>query len=51
MHAIQANEIGEASVHDVKAARFGYQDVEHIDLVHLAVADVDEGWNIAAQVE
>src|SRR5665811_302782 len=46
-----AREVGEATIHDVKAAGFGYQDVEYIDLVHLAVADVDEGWNVAAQVE
>ncbi len=46
-----ASEIGEATIHDVKAAGFGYQDVEHIDLVHLAIADVNEGWNIAVQVE
>lgn len=51
MHDEPAREVGEAPIHDVKAAGFGYQDVEHIDLVHLAVADVDEGWNIAAQVE
>src|SRR3989338_7220328 len=54
LHLVQgepASEVGEAAIHDVKAASFGYQDVEHIDLVHLAVGDVDESWNIAAQVE
>ena len=46
-----AGEIGEAPIHDVKAARFGDQDVEHIDFVHLAVGDVDECRDVAAQVE
>ena len=46
-----AGEVGEAAIHDVKAASFGYQDVEYIDFVHLAVADVNESWNVAAQVE
>lgn len=36
MQGEPASEIGEATIHDVKAASFGYQDVEHIDLVHLA---------------
>jgi len=50
MQNVTASEIGEAAIHDVKAAGFGYQYIEHIDLVQLAVADVDEGRNIAAQV-
>jgi len=51
MQGEPASKIGEASIHDVKAARLGNQDVEHIHLVHLAVVDVNEGRNIAAQVE
>ena len=51
MQGEPASEIGEAPIHDVEAAGFWNQDVEHIYLVHLAVADVNEGWNIAAQVE
>ena len=51
MHDEPACEVGKAAIHDVKAAGFECQDVEHFDLVHLAVADVDEGGNIAAQVE
>ena len=46
-----ASEIGEAPIHDVETAGFGDQEIEHIDLVHLAIADVDERWNVAAQVE
>ena len=51
MQSEPASEIDETPIHDVKAAGFGYQDVEHIDLAHLAVADVNEGWNVAAQIE
>lgn len=38
-------------IYGVKAASFGYQDVEHTDFVHRAIGDVNEGWNVAAQVE
>ncbi len=31
MHGVPASRVGAASIHDVKAASFGYQDVEHID--------------------
>ena len=51
MQGKPASEIGEATIHDVKAASFRYQNVEHIDLVHLAIGDVNEGWNVAAQVK
>ncbi len=51
MQGEPASEVGETTIHDVKAASFGYQDVEHIDLVHLAIGDVNEGWNVVAQVK
>ena len=35
---------------DVKRARLGWQEVQNIDLMHLRVADVDKGWDIAPQV-
>ncbi len=46
-----AEEVGEAAIHDVEAADLGSHDIEHVDFVHFAVADVNEGWVIAAQVE
>ncbi len=46
---VPTSKIGEAAIHDVKAAGFGYEDVEYVDLVHLAVADVNDGRDIAAQ--
>ena len=51
MQGEPAGEIGEAAIHDVKAAGFWHQDVEYIHLVHFAVADVNKGRNVAAQVE
>lgn len=51
LQAVQPGEIQKAAIHDVKAARFRHQDVEHIDLVHLAVADMDEAGDVAAQIE
>ena len=46
-----SGEIGKTSIHDVETASFWCQDVEHIDFVHLAVADMNKGWNIATQIE
>ncbi|MEY3740509.1 MAG: hypothetical protein RLZZ192_1185, partial [Pseudomonadota bacterium] len=51
MHLKQASKVDIAPVHDVERARLQDQDIEHIDLVHRAVADVDEGWNRAPEVE
>ncbi len=51
MQSEPASEIGEAPIHDVKAACLGNQDVEHIDLSHLAVADVNESRNRPAQIQ
>jgi hypothetical protein len=51
LHLMQykpAHEIGKATIHDIKTARIVYQDDEHIALVHLAFADVNESWNVAA---
>ena len=51
MHLKQANKVQVAPVHDVERSRLQNQNVQHIDLVHLAVADVDEGWNTTSQVQ
>ena len=51
MHLIQPREVHVAPVHDVKSPGFDGQDVEHLDISHLAVADVNEGGNRAAQVQ
>ena len=51
VHLEQASKVQIAPVHDVERAGLQDQDVQHIDLVHLAIADVDEGWDTAAQVQ
>jgi hypothetical protein len=40
-----------SSVHDVKAARFWNQFVEHVDIVQLAVADMNKSWDVATQIQ
>jgi len=40
-----------APVHDVETARLDKKNVEHVDIMQLAVADVNERWNRAAQVQ
>jgi hypothetical protein len=40
-----------SAIHDVDASRLDRQYVEHAYVVHLAVRDVDEGRNRAAQIE
>src|SRR6516164_378532 len=47
----QPLEIDVAAVHDIEGAGFQQQLVENIDVMHLAVADEDEGGDIAAQIE
>ncbi len=40
-----------ASIHDVEAALLERDLVEDIDVVQLAVREMDEGWDAAAQIE
>src|SRR6516225_9871722 len=47
----QPLEIDVTAVHDIEGAGFQQQLVENIDVMHLAVADEDEGGDIAAQIE
>src|ERR1019366_1447178 len=51
VEAIKALEIEEATIHEVEGAGLGQQLVEDVDLMHLAIADVDEGGNVAAQIQ
>ena len=51
MQAIQPIEIQVAPVHDVERAGLDGQHVQHVDVAHLAVADVDEGRDGPAQVQ
>ena len=51
MHLVESGEIHVATIHHVKGARLHGQNIEHIDVVHLAIADVDESRNGTAQVQ
>ena len=51
VQSMQPFEVDIASVHDVEGAGLGYQQVEHIDVVQLAVADVQKRRDVAAQVQ
>jgi len=51
MQGVQAREVQITPVQDVKGPRLDGQQVQHLHIVHLAVADVDEGWDGAAQVQ
>jgi hypothetical protein len=49
--AIEALEVEETTIHDVERAGLGQQLVEDVDLVHLAITDVNEDGDVAAQIE
>lgn len=51
VNAIQTLEIEETPIHHIERARLGHQLIEDVDLVQRAVADVDEGRDVAAQIE
>src|SRR5258708_3182809 len=51
VEAIEALEVEEATIHDVESAGLRQQLVEDVDLMHLASTDVNEGGDVAAQIE
>src|SRR5450830_1382620 len=51
MQYIKACEVDVAAIHDVDGARFGEQQIEGVNVVQLAVRDVNEARNVAAQIE
>jgi hypothetical protein len=48
VQAIQSREVDVAAIHDVEGTGLRNQPVEDIDVVQLAVADVDKRRDIAA---
>jgi len=48
---MQALEVREATIQDVDSPGLGQQVVEDVELVHFAIADVQEGGNVAAQIQ
>jgi len=51
VQAMQSGEVEIAAIHDVERASLGNDLIEDIHIVQLAVADMDEAGNVAAQVE
>ena len=51
MHLVKPGKVQIAPIHHVERARLDRQDVQHIDVVHFAVAHVDKSWNSPAQVQ
>src|SRR5438445_13856246 len=50
-YKLQTSEVQVASIHHVEGPRLQRQQVQHIHVAQLAVADVDEGGDRAAQVQ
>ena len=48
---VQALEVDVGTVHDIEGARFGDEHVENLHVAELAVRNMDESWDVAAQVE
>ena len=44
-------EVHVATVHDVESSRLGQQNIEDVDIVQLAVGDMDEGGDVASQIQ
>lgn len=51
MHRKQTSKVEVAAVHDIERTRFHRHDVEHVDVVHLAVADVNESQDASSKIE
>jgi len=51
MHREQPGKVQIAAIHDVESPSLKWQDIEHIDITHLAIADVNEARDAAAQVQ
>ena len=51
MQREESAEVQITPIHHVKRPRFDRQDIEHLDVAHLAIADVNEGRNRATQVQ
>ena len=51
MQSIETSEVQVASVHDIERPSLDRHEVQHVDFVHLAVADMDKRWDCAPQVQ
>ena len=51
MQSVKPCEIDITTIHYVERPRFRYQDIEHIDVAHFAVGDMDKSRDFAPQIE
>jgi len=45
VQGLKTRETQVAAIHDIERTRFGRHEVQHVELEHLAVADVDKRWD------
>src|SRR5208283_2220328 len=51
IESVEASEVQIPAVHHVEGTGFRQQQIEHVDIVHFAVGDVNKAGNCTAQVE
>ena len=51
LQLIEPGKVEVAAIHNEVGAGLGHQDIEDVDVVHLAVRDIDKHWNGAAQID
>ncbi len=51
MQHVKSRKVQIAPIHDVDRASFQYQHIEYIHIAQFAVGDVDEAYDVAAQIE
>lgn len=50
-NGVQPRKVQIPPIHDIKCSSLQGQDIEGVNLVELAVGDVDERWNIAPKIQ
>ena len=48
IHHVQAREVEIGPVHDIECTDFGEQLIQNVDIMQIAIGDMDESWDIAA---
>ena len=51
MQAVEPLEVEIGTVHHIESTGFWHEQIQNVDIVHLAVADMNESWNGASQIE
>ena len=51
MQCIESLEVQVPAIHHVEGPRLGHEQIEDVDIVELAIADMDEGGNSSPQIE